>query len=139
MNSCSSYLVSSLLANFHRGRREEAAPAEAPQSERQSCVSGSARSTASGTTRHGHIAPDSNQPRSLINSEGPMTTQTLLRLPAVIAMTGLRRSTIYKLMAEGRFPCSRKISSRLVAWSTADIVRWIDTREPSRSQFVASK
>jgi prophage regulatory protein len=68
-----------------------------------------------------------------------MNSQTLLRLPAVIEMTGLGRSTIYKLMAEGQFPCSRRISSRLVAWSTGDIAQWIDTREPSRARVVPPK
>lgn len=62
-----------------------------------------------------------------------MNSHALLRLPAVIEMTGLGRSTIYKLMAKGQFPTSRRISSRLVAWSTADIDQWIETREPSRS------
>lgn len=62
-----------------------------------------------------------------------MNLQPLLRLPAVIQMTGLARSTIYRLIAEGEFPRSRRISSRLVAWSTADIAQWIDSREPSRS------
>ncbi len=68
-----------------------------------------------------------------------MNPQPLLRLPAVIQMTGLARSTIYRLIAEGQFPCSRRISSRLVAWSTADIAQWIDTREPSRPGSLQSK
>lgn len=62
-----------------------------------------------------------------------MNPQPLLRLPAVIQMTGLARSTIYKLMAEGQFPGSRKITQRSVAWSSVDIVQWIDSRAPSRS------
>jgi prophage regulatory protein len=63
-----------------------------------------------------------------------MTAQPLLRLPAVIQMTGLARSTIYKLMAEGQFPGSRKLSQRSVAWSSADVAQWIESRAPSRSR-----
>ena len=65
-----------------------------------------------------------------------MNAQTLLRLPAVIQTTGLARSTIYKLMAEGQFPGSRKITQRSVAWSSADIAQWIESRAPSRSQVL---
>jgi prophage regulatory protein len=69
----------------------------------------------------------------------PMNPQPLLRLPAVIQMTGLARSTIYKLMGEGQFPGSRKITQRSVAWSSADIALWIDSRAPSRSTDLQSK
>lgn len=67
-----------------------------------------------------------------------MNSTALLRLPAVKQMTGLGRSTIYKLMAEGRFPCPRRISNRSVAWSMADVGHWIDTRELVRSGTVGS-
>jgi len=63
-----------------------------------------------------------------------MYPQPLLRLPAVIQLTGLARSTIYKLMAEGQFPGSRKITDRSVAWLANDIIHWIDSRAPSRSR-----
>jgi prophage regulatory protein len=68
-----------------------------------------------------------------------MNPQALLRLPAVIQITGLARSTIYKLMAEGQFPGSRKITQRSVAWSSADIAQWIESRAPSRSQVLRSE
>lgn len=54
--------------------------------------------------------------------------QPLLRLPAVIQITGLSRSTIYKLMLEGDFPPARKLTRRSVAWIAADIVQWIESR-----------
>ena len=68
-----------------------------------------------------------------------MNPQTLLRLPAVIQITGLARSTIYKLMAEGQFPGSLRITQRSVAWSSADIAQWIESRAPSRSQGFRSE
>jgi prophage regulatory protein len=63
-----------------------------------------------------------------------MNPQPLLRPPAFIELTGLVRSTTYKLMADCQFPRSRKITQRSVAWSSAEIVQWIDSRAPRRSQ-----
>lgn len=52
----------------------------------------------------------------------------LLRLPDVCALVGLRRSSIYKLAAEGKFPKPVKLSTRASAWRRADIARWIEAR-----------
>lgn len=57
-----------------------------------------------------------------------MTASTMLRLPAVIARTGLSRPTIYRLMAAGQFPRSRKLSGAgrsAVGWLDSDIEAWI--------------
>ena len=53
---------------------------------------------------------------------------TLLRLPAVQARTGLCRTAIYEGMNNGTFPRQRKLSTRAVAWSAAAIQHWINTR-----------
>lgn len=52
----------------------------------------------------------------------------ILRLPAVEAAVGLKRSSIYNLMAEGRFPTQRRISARAVGWDSVEIERWIAER-----------
>lgn len=49
----------------------------------------------------------------------------LLRLPLVMKRVGLRRSVIYKRMAEGTFPKSIPIGGRLIAWDSSEIDRWI--------------
>lgn len=56
------------------------------------------------------------------------TTQRLLRLPAVIAMTGMGRDSIYRLAREGHFPRPRKITQRSSAWREDEILEWIDSR-----------
>jgi prophage regulatory protein len=61
-----------------------------------------------------------------------MEPTPLLRLPAVIRVTGLSRSTIYKLISEGSFPSALKLTERSVAWSSGDIQQWIDSRTPTR-------
>jgi len=61
-----------------------------------------------------------------------MEPQPFLRLPAVLRITGLSRSTIYKLMSEGDFPVSRKLTRRSVAWCSADVTQWVESRGPTR-------
>lgn len=57
----------------------------------------------------------------------------ILRLPQVCKMTGLRRSFVYELQAEHRFPRSFKLGSRAVGWLEREIQAWISTRiESSR-------
>lgn len=51
-----------------------------------------------------------------------------LRMPAVTRLTGLGRSTIYRLMAEDKFPAPVRLAVRAVAWRRSDLERWSDTR-----------
>ncbi len=50
-----------------------------------------------------------------------------LRLPAVMNATGYGRTTIYRLMAEGKFPLSIKIGTRAVAWRQSDIEEYLNS------------
>ncbi|MDM7322456.1 MAG: AlpA family transcriptional regulator [Gammaproteobacteria bacterium] len=54
---------------------------------------------------------------------------TLLRLPKVIEITGLGRSTIYRLMGSGEFPHQVAISRGAVGWRKSDIEAWIESRK----------
>jgi prophage regulatory protein len=51
-----------------------------------------------------------------------------LRFPAVEAATGLSRSSIYNLMAQGRFPRPVKITTKTVAWPESVIADWLAGR-----------
>jgi prophage regulatory protein len=55
-----------------------------------------------------------------------------LRRPAVEAITGLSRSTIYSLMQTGSFPRPARIGDRAVAWPEAEIEAWIAERLQNR-------
>lgn len=59
-----------------------------------------------------------------------MTTDPILRLPAVIAMTGLSRTTIYELMERRDFPLGVKLVSRARGWRQSSVQRWINARKP---------
>lgn len=52
----------------------------------------------------------------------------LIRLREVMRMTGLARSTIYKIMKEGVFPPSVPLGIRAVGWVESEIQDWIDAR-----------
>jgi prophage regulatory protein len=53
---------------------------------------------------------------------------TLKRRKQVEIATGLARSTIYKLMADGKFPLPVKLTSKAVAWRSDEIAAWIESR-----------
>lgn len=53
----------------------------------------------------------------------------LIRLPELEVRVGLKKSTIYKLIGEGRFPKPvRLLGTRTVAWSEASVMRWVQDR-----------
>ena len=52
----------------------------------------------------------------------------LLRLPQVIDATGLGKTTIYALQAEGEFPMRVKITAHSVAWVEEEVQAWLTTR-----------
>jgi len=53
----------------------------------------------------------------------------LLRRPEVERLTGLSRSSIYRLMAAGAFPRPKRSGLQAVAWPASVISHWIETRE----------
>ncbi|CAB3665563.1 helix-turn-helix transcriptional regulator [Paraburkholderia rhynchosiae] len=55
------------------------------------------------------------------------TTQ-LLRLPAVIAAVGLKKSMIYNLIREGKFAKPVVLNARVVAWRQEDVNAFIASR-----------
>ncbi len=52
----------------------------------------------------------------------------VLKLPEVIQVTGLSRSTIYLRMAEMTFPAHIKLGRRSVGWLEKDVQEWLEQR-----------
>ena len=50
----------------------------------------------------------------------------ILRLPLVMARTGLSRSTIYLRISEGRFPKPVSLGGRAVGWIEAEVNDWLN-------------
>ena len=51
-----------------------------------------------------------------------------LRLPDVEAVTGCKKSNIYKLMKEGKFPHCVRITTRMAAWPESAVLQWVQAR-----------
>ncbi|MEW6703907.1 MAG: AlpA family transcriptional regulator [Pseudomonadota bacterium] len=56
------------------------------------------------------------------------TPPAILRLPEVMRLTGLGRSTIYRLLAAGQFPSPVQLSVRAVGWRRSDVDHWTAAR-----------
>ncbi|MBJ7440603.1 MAG: AlpA family transcriptional regulator [Sphingopyxis sp.] len=52
-------------------------------------------------------------------------SEKIIRLPTVLARTGLSRSTLYRKIAEGTFPSQVKISVHGAGWHESAVDRWI--------------
>jgi len=64
--------------------------------------------------------------------------QRLLRLADVRDRVPYSRSTIYQLIAQGKFPKPISIGERAVAWLESDIDAWIQARiESGRAEVSA--
>jgi len=62
--------------------------------------------------------------------------ERLIRLPEVEHRTGLRRSSIYSYIKQGRFPAPIKITPKASAWVESEIQEWVDSRiHEARSKF----
>ena len=52
----------------------------------------------------------------------------IIRMPEVKAKTGLSKTTIYELIAEGNFPEQIPLGSRIVGWINSEVEEWISER-----------
>lgn len=55
-------------------------------------------------------------------------TEKLLRRRQVEEMTGLSRSSIYRLMRIQEFPVAVKVGPAAVRWKESDITSWLESR-----------
>ncbi len=51
-----------------------------------------------------------------------------MRMPEVVAVTGLAKSTIRYCIEEGTFPTPVRLTTRAVAWRESQIRDWMDSR-----------
>lgn len=56
----------------------------------------------------------------------------ILKRRAVEVSTGLSRSSIYRLAANGQFPKPISLGPRAVGWRADEIDRWIEERTAAR-------
>lgn len=53
------------------------------------------------------------------------TPDRILRLPMVLSLTGLCRSTLYRKLDAGKFPRRVQISERCVGWRESQVREWM--------------
>lgn len=61
-----------------------------------------------------------------------MTTPKILRLPAVMAMLGVSKPTIYLWIKRGAFPAPLKIGPKASGWLLSEIECWLADRATAR-------
>ena len=64
--------------------------------------------------------------------QGTRRRVRFLRLPEVLARTGLSRSTIYVRLDQGRFPRPVSLGARAVGWVEAEVDEWMRERIAAR-------
>ena len=55
-----------------------------------------------------------------------------IRLPEVLAITGMSRSQAYRLEALGQFPRHVKLGAAMSAWIEAEVMQWCADRIATR-------
>jgi prophage regulatory protein len=58
----------------------------------------------------------------------PVQRDRMLRLPEVEHLTGLKKSTIYRLMRERQFVQCVQITPRCTAWPESQCLQWVQDR-----------
>lgn len=61
-----------------------------------------------------------------------------LRRPEVSRLTGIQRTTVYKLEAEGLFPKRVSLGGRAVAWIESEVIAWMTARVAARDGCAAT-
>ena len=52
----------------------------------------------------------------------------ILRLPEVMVMTGLSKSTIYLWIGKEKFPAHISLGARSIGWIEQEVEEWIESR-----------
>jgi len=52
----------------------------------------------------------------------------LMRLPEVMKLVGLSRTTVYELIKRSQFPKPVKPSQRVSAWCSDEVEQWVESR-----------
>ncbi|MFM5585412.1 helix-turn-helix transcriptional regulator [Aeromonas rivipollensis] len=73
-----------------------------------------------------------------MENNSPTPNARLIRIREAIQKTGLSKSTIYDLMAAGRFPQSVRLSARCVAFVEYEVDAWIASRIAERNDRQAA-
>ncbi|KVW44738.1 AlpA family transcriptional regulator [Burkholderia ubonensis] len=71
-------------------------------------------------------------PRAIAPTEDIAADHCILRRKDVERRTGFKRSHIYNLMHQGKFPKAIPLGERAVGWDSREIDQWIEERRQQR-------
>jgi prophage regulatory protein len=54
-----------------------------------------------------------------------LTGDSILRLPEVLSIVGLSKSSLYALIKAGKFPGSVPLGKRAVGWKASKVFAWV--------------
>jgi prophage regulatory protein len=69
----------------------------------------------------------------MATSRSEQTHMRLIRLPQVLDLSGLTKSTLDRLEGSGQFPKRFHLSARTIAWREEDILNWVRQRSAPAS------
>lgn len=65
----------------------------------------------------------------LAHSQKPVTPRDrLIRIGEVEHLTGLKKSTLYRLIQESKFPPPLRLTAKASAWNETAILQWVQER-----------
>ncbi|WP_082833092.1 AlpA family phage regulatory protein [Geobacter anodireducens] len=53
--------------------------------------------------------------------------ERMIRLPEILNLTGVSRSTIWRWIKAGNFPRPVRMSPGTIGWRSSDVLGWIDS------------
>ena len=63
-----------------------------------------------------------------------MNLEPIYRLPKVMELTGLSRSSIYLALSKGTFPKPIKLGQRSIGWPESLLIQWREEREEKSNE-----
>ncbi|MGX9272105.1 helix-turn-helix transcriptional regulator [Pantoea ananatis] len=83
---------------------------------------------------HTVLTAPSSAPAAPSAPYAPPFQERFMRLPEVIHVCGLSRSTIYDLISRDAFPAQISLGGKNVAWAASEVNAWMNERITARSQ-----
>ncbi len=83
---------------------------------------------------HTAVSVHQSAPAAPVLPAHPALNDRFLRLPEVVHVCGLSRSTIYDLISRDAFPLQVSLGGKNVAWLASEISIWMNERIAARGQ-----
>lgn len=83
---------------------------------------------------HSTLSAHSSAPAARVMPATMPVQERFMRLPEVIHVCGLSRSTIYDLISRDAFPAQISLGGKNVAWLASEVSAWMNERIAARGQ-----